>query len=113
MMHIVSTQHDDVTVISIQGKLDATTAQEATAYFYKEIEAGHVKLVIDFSAVTYISSAGIRAISAALQEARSAGGDVRLAGAEGNIQRTLEMVGVTRVMVAFDSTDEAVASYTV
>ena len=111
-MQIVSTQHDDVTVISIQGKLDATTAQETTAVFDKEIGAGHVKLVIDFGAVSYISSAGILAVFAAAQNARSAGGDVRLAGVEGHIKRTLETAGFTRVMVAFDSTDEAVASYT-
>ena len=60
---------------------------------------------------TYLSSAGIRAVLAAAQEARSAGGDVRLAGAEGNIQRTLEMVGFFRIMKAFDSNDGAVASY--
>ena len=100
-----------MTVISVQGKLDATTAQEATAFFDKEIEAGDVKLVIDLGAVTYISSAGILTVLAAAQNARSAGGDVRLAGAEGNIQRTLEMVGFTRMMAAFDSTDGAVASY--
>ena len=91
-----------MTVISVQGKLDATTAQEATAFFDKEIEAGDVKLVIDLGAVTYISSAGILTVLAAAQNARSA---------EGNIQRTLEMVGFTRMMAAFDSTDGAVASY--
>ena len=110
-MQIFSAQHDHVTVISIQDNFDATTAQEAAAYFTDEIEEGHVNLVIDFGGVTYLSSAGIRAVLAAMQDARKAGGDVRLAGAEGNIKRVIEMTGFSKFMKTFDSTEEAVRSY--
>jgi anti-anti-sigma factor len=111
-MQISSVQRDHVTLIRIQGNLDATTAQEAAARFAKEIEAGHINLVIDFGGVTYLSSAGVRAILAAMQDARTAGGDVRLAGAEGNIKRVIEMAGCSRIMKTFQAADDAVTSYT-
>lgn len=110
-MQIFSVQHDHVTVISIQGSFDATTVGEAEAYFAEKIEEGHINLVIDLGGVTFLSSAGIRALLVAMQNARSAGGDVRLAGAEGNIKRVIGIAGFPRVAKIFDSADEAVASY--
>ena len=56
-MKILSVQRANVTVISIQGNLDAASAEEAAAYLTKEIEAGNVYLVIDLGGVTYLSSA--------------------------------------------------------
>jgi len=108
---ISSVQRDKVTVIRIQDILDAASAEEATAYLTKEIEVGNVYLVIDLGGVTYLSSAGIRVVLGALKDARAAGGDVRLAGAEGNIKRVIEMAGFPRFMKTFDSADEAVASF--
>lgn len=110
-MEISSVQHNQVTVISIQDVFDATTAKEAADYFTNEIAAGHVHLVIELGGVIYLSSAGVRAMLAAMQDARTAGGDVRLAGAEGNIKRVVETAGFSKIMKTFDAVDDAVASY--
>lgn len=112
-MKISSVQRAKVTVVSIQDNLDTASAEEAAAYLTNEIEAGHVYLVIDFGAVTYLSSAGVHVVLATLKDARAAGGDVRLAGARGNIRRVFEMAGFPQFMKSFDTPDEAVTSYDV
>lgn len=110
-MKIASSQHGDVTLVSATDNLDATTFAEAKAYLDAEIEAGHTKLVIDVSDVTFLGSAGLRAILATMRQARSTGGDVRLAGAEGNIKRVVDLAGFAKIMKIFATADEAVASY--
>jgi anti-sigma B factor antagonist len=110
-MKTASVRRDGVTVISFLDNLDATTAAEAAALLEAKIEGGHTNLVFDMGGLTFLSSAGLRVILGAMQKARTAGGDVRLAGAEGNIRRVVEMAGVARIMKAFPSVDQAAASF--
>ena len=110
-MAIASVQQDDVTIVTIMHDLDASTAAETSAYLSAEIDAGHARLVIDLSGVAYLSSAGLRVILVALRSARSSGGDVRLAGAAGDIRRVLDMSGVAKLAKTFPSAEEAAASY--
>jgi anti-anti-sigma factor len=110
-MEIMSVHHPTVTVIRILDNLDATTSQEATDYMHAEIEAGHKHLIVDLSGVIYLSSAGLRTLLATMQKAQSVGGSVCLAGAEGNIKRVLDIVGLTKVVKTFATDQEAIASY--
>jgi anti-anti-sigma factor len=111
MMEIKSMQHNGVIVVSVIENLDATTSAQAKAYLSAEIEEGHTNLVIDTSNVTHLSSAGLRVILATMQKARSAGGDVRLAGAAGKIQQVVDMAGFSKIMKTFPTAEEAVTSY--
>jgi len=110
-METTSVRHDGVTVVIFSDNLDATTSAEAATFVDAEIEGGHTNLVFDMGRVTYLSSAGLRVILNAMQKARIAGGDVRLAGAEGNIRRVVQMAGVTRILKEFSSVDQATASF--
>ena len=110
-MQLSTTEYGNVTVITIDDSLDATTAQQAGDYFAGEIEGGKTNIVVNLGGVTYLSSAGIRAILVAMQQVRTAGGDLRLAGAAGNILNVVEISGLTKIMKTFSSTDESVASY--
>lgn len=110
-MEIESVQHNKVTVVSIREDLDAATSEEATAYLAAEIEAGHSNLVIELGGVAYLSSAGLRVFLSTVREARQWGGDLRLAGATGDVRRVLDMSGFSRFIESFPTAGEAVASY--
>ncbi len=51
-------------------------------------------LVIDLSGVTFLSSAGIRALIAADQDAKAHGGRIVIDGAQGVVLRCLEVTGL-------------------
>jgi anti-sigma B factor antagonist len=110
-MEITSVQRDGVNVVSLAGELGMTASADATAYLTAKIEEGRSNLLIDVSGLTYLSSAGLSAILGAMRDARSAGGDVRLAGAEGDIRRVVDMAGIAQVMKIFGTVDEAIESY--
>ena len=100
----------DVTVARIVGTVDALTAPDLLTTLEAEIEEGSAHLVVDLSGTDYMSSAGLRSLLGAVKTARSAGGDLRLASAQPNVLRVLEMSGFTGILKCFEDVESAVAS---
>jgi anti-sigma B factor antagonist len=61
--------------------------------------------------VLYTSSAGLRALLATVKDARSRGGDLRLAAVNPAVRKVLDLSGFTSILKVYDEVDEAVASY--
>ncbi|HEY4691686.1 MAG TPA: STAS domain-containing protein [Anaerolineae bacterium] len=110
-MNIRANQQGPITIVSIVGSLDALTAPEAATYLSAQIGKGNKHLVVDLGQVEFMSSAGLRAILAALKESRQQGGDLRIAGASANVEKVLKMSGFTSILKTFATSDEAVASF--
>ncbi|HKJ38524.1 MAG TPA: STAS domain-containing protein [Anaerolineales bacterium] len=110
-MEIKDKQVDGVTVLSLDGSIDAITAPEITEFIQAQIAKGNTKLVVDLSGVDYTSSAGLRVLLGAIKETRAQSGDLRLAGIQPDVQKVLTLSGFTNILKTFDSTDAAVASY--
>lgn len=110
-MEVKVEQQGEVVVVAITGNIDAATAPALATAFSGEVGRGHTRLVADFTAVAYTSSAGLRALLGALKEARQHGGDFRLAGVRPAVFRVLELSGFTSILKYFTGVDEAVASF--
>ena len=117
MMEITVTEQKNITIVALQGNLDATTADKVSQRISAELGNGaesdskSADMIIDLSGIEFMSSAGLRAILAATQDARSAGGDLRLADGDKNIKRVLDFSGFTKIMKYYDSVADAVASF--
>lgn len=101
----------DVTVAAIRGSIDSLTAEQLMTAFATTVSAQMPCLVADFRDVVYTSSAGLRALLAALKDARRQGGDFRLAAVQPAVLRVLEMSGFTGILKLYDDVDAAVASF--
>lgn len=110
-MEIKDRQVDDVTVLMLNGSIDAITAPEITEFIQAQIAKGNTKLVADLSGVDYTSSAGLRVLLGAIKDTRAKSGDLRLAGIQPDVQKVLNLSGFTNILKIFDDTDTAVASY--
>lgn len=110
-MNLVTTHHDHVTVLAIAGSVDSLSADTLTAALVEHVRAGHVKLVCDFAAVEYTSSAGLRSLLTALKDSRRLGGDLRMAAVQPSVLRVLSLSGFTSIIKIFDDVPGAVASY--
>lgn len=100
-----------VTVVAIEGSVDSLTADRLTESFEAQISGGNVRLVADFSAVSYTSSAGLRSLLGAVKDARQKGGDLRIAAVQPQVQRVLSLSGFTSIIRVFDSVAVAVDSF--
>jgi anti-sigma B factor antagonist len=110
-MQISIAQHDSVTVVAVAGSLDALTADGLTAALQEELRAGHTRLVAALADLEYTSSAGLRVLLGTVKDARRAGGDLRLAGAQERVRRVLDLSGFTSILKCYPDVPSAVASF--
>lgn len=111
-MEIAITPHpDDVLVLSITGSVDSLNADQLTNAFASPIGEGRQRLVADFAQVNYTSSAGLRSLLITVKECRRAGGDLRLAALQPQVERVLSIAGFTSIMKVYTDVPSAVASF--
>lgn len=83
----------ELTVLALDGFLDAHTAPQFEAAIQKEIEAGNIRLVVDASRLTYISSAGLGVFMGFIEEIREKGGDIKICGLTPKVAQVFEILG--------------------
>jgi len=71
------------------------------------IEGGDRYIVVDLSSVEYISSAGLRALLAALKRQKSLGGTLVLCSLHPYVKEVFEMTGFSRIFTTCSSKEEA------
>ncbi|MEU6769805.1 STAS domain-containing protein [Streptomyces sp. NPDC046759] len=109
-LEVVSTATDGVTVVTVAGEIDHTS----TGPLIQALDLGALgarpHAVVDMRHVTFMDSSGINVLLAARLDLASAGGWLRLAGAQDSVMRTLEIVGVNTVIPCYPSLREALAA---
>lgn len=110
-MNIDIKHEHSVTIVAVNGSIDALTAPDLAHAIVDEIAKGHVDLVIDLTAVDFMSSAGLRTLLGALKESRGQGGDLRIASTNPGIDKVLKMSGFNSIARVFTSNADAVVSF--
>jgi anti-sigma B factor antagonist len=113
MMNIDITVSDvqNALVFDVSGRVDSVTAIKLGEALQRATKRGQHKLVIVLNDVDYISSAGLREIMSALQDARGGGGDLRLAAPSKKVAEVLEMTGLDSRIGVYATRDAAVQSF--
>jgi anti-anti-sigma factor len=90
------------------GEITLEITQDLRRALWDEAEADHVRgLVLDLSQVSFIDSSGIALLVALDRNLEAAGKKLVLVGLPERIRRTLELVGVMRVLTVADDQDQA------
>ena len=82
-----------LSVLALEGYLDAHTAPEFEKAVQAEFEAGRVRLVVECSRLTYISSAGLGVFMSFIEEIRDAGGDIKICGLVPKVFQVFDILG--------------------
>jgi anti-sigma B factor antagonist len=82
-----------LSVLALAGYLDAHTAPEFEKAVESEFEAGRVKLLVECSRLTYISSAGLGVFMSFIEEIRSAGGDIKICALDPKVFQVFDILG--------------------
>ncbi len=101
----------DVISIILKGRIDASVAPDIEQKLLSLISEGSHKLVTDLSDVWFISSAGLRALLAALKEAKRERGDLRLTVIQGQVQEVLDLTGLSTIFKIYTSVEDAAQSF--
>lgn len=89
-------KNDTQTTLIISGRLDTTTAPDLDKAVNEDIE-GTTDLVLDFNAVEYVSSAGLRVLLGAQKKMQKIG-SMKLTGVCEEVMEVFEMTGFSDIL---------------
>lgn len=98
---------DGVRVLALAGEIDLSTCRVLERALEEVVEEQPSKLVLDLSAVTFMSSAGIRSILHA-HDTVSANGQFALVADGPATTRPLELMGIDQTVAVYPTLDDAV-----
>ena len=107
-MEINEDKRGDVVILSLSGRLDATTAKTFQERILSVIDSGAQRLVVDFSQLEYVSSSGLRVFLLAAKRLQPTDGKFALCGLQDHIRQVFDLAGFSSIISIYGSRAEAV-----
>ncbi len=110
-MDITTQTRNDVTVVAIAGNLDSNTSPQAQQAIDGVLAGGGKRIVVDFTALDYISSAGLRVLLGAAKRLSGAGGALHLFGLNATVREVFDISGFSTILPVFATEAEALKGF--
>lgn len=112
-MSIIKKECRGCVVIRLCGRVTVAEADKMAAVVSETLRHGVYNIVFSFEQAEYVASAIIRHLFHAHKECAKVGrrGHICLACVSGHPYKTLEMIGLLEVTIAFDSEEKAIESF--
>ena len=101
----------DESVVYLKGFLDAHTASVLENTFSNLIDKSKYKIVVNFSDLSYISSAGLGVFMAFIEKVRENGGDIKLAEMSDKVFNIFDLLGFPLLYEIFKTEEEAIKKF--
>jgi anti-sigma B factor antagonist len=75
------------------------------------VQANHKRVILDFSGVIQIDSAGVGQVVKSFTKVKNAGGNLRLAGVKGMLEGVFKMTQVHKVIEIFPNAEAAAQGF--
>lgn len=102
---------DDISIIALEGFVDAHTAPNFEQTIQSEIDAGHIRIIVDCSKLSYISSAGLGVFMSFVEEVRELGGDIKISGLAPKVRSTFDILGFNDLYDIVDDVQTAARKF--
>ena len=108
-MHLEQESRDDILILRPSGRLDSSSSPELERLLGEQLDAGCQRLVLDFSGLDYISSAGLRVVLLAGKKLRASKGRMVLVSLQDMVREVFDMSGFLALFAVADTLDEGLA----
>jgi len=109
---IVDTLQDkQITKISVEGFLDAHTVPEMEKVIHNLLKDGKYRLIVDFSALSYISSAGLGVFMSVIGDVKNNHGNIILIKMPPKIYKVFDLLGFTEIFSIVDDEETAINAF--
>ncbi len=98
-------------ILALEGYLDAHTAPQFEKAVEDEFEAGRIRIIVDCSKLSYISSAGLGVFMSFVDEIREVGGDIKICGLTPKVFQVFEILGFPALFDIVDDIPAAMKKY--
>ncbi|MBG6164826.1 anti-anti-sigma factor [Labrenzia sp. EL_195] len=101
---------ENTCIASIEGRIDSSNATKLTEYLTQVIAERGPTMILDLKDLSYLTSAGFRAMLITTDEAEEKGGALTLCNVSPDMKELFEMGGMIDVFVIHENIDAAVSS---
>src|ERR1700733_1302011 len=81
----------DILILRMRGRLDAISSPAAERKVFESINMGQTKLILDFSGISYLSSAGMRMLLSTTKKLKTLSGKLIVCCITSNVIDVLKM----------------------
>lgn len=111
MSQIVELLPNDVMVLKLKGRLDATNATDLKDKVKDCLKKGHIRIVVDLAEIEFVDSSGLGSLVACLRTVNKAGGDIKIAAVQDRVRAVFELIRLHHVFDIFEDSDAASRSF--
>jgi anti-sigma B factor antagonist len=104
-------EKNGVSIIDLDGYLDAHTAPTLESAFTSLIQQMNYKIVVNFRSLSYISSAGLGVFMAFIEKIRENKGDIKLTNMSPKVYNIFDLLGFPLLYEFFDEEAEAINKF--
>ena len=97
----------NITKIVVEGFLDAHTVPEMEKVIQELLQQKKYRIVVDFSALSYISSAGLGVFMSVIGDVKNNNGDIVLMKMPPKIYKVFDLLGFTEIFSIVDDEESA------
>lgn len=109
-MNTTITIKENMTIIKPEGRLDAITSEKFQTESTEQVQNG-INIILDFSELEYMSSAGLRSILFIGKKVASMDSNFAVTGMAGAVAEVFQLSGFEGMIKAFQSVEEAQATF--
>jgi anti-sigma B factor antagonist len=110
-MRMAEARKGAILVLAPQGRLDAGTTGEFEERLRATIDGGETRILLDFSRLTAISSAGLRSLIVAAKRLEGGKGELAICGLTQNVASIFRRSGFDVIIKTYPDEGAALASY--
>ncbi len=109
-MEMKSTKEGEVLVFEPEGRIDGTNARDVESAFLDKVRGGETAILIDFSEVEFISSAGLRVLLMVAKEVKARSGRIELCSMRDYLKEVFEVSGFNAIFQIHAARSEGIES---
>ena len=109
-MELSGERSGDVLVLTPEGRIDGSNSADFESAVMQKIDEGSDSILLDFGGISYISSAGLRAVLILAKKLNQAKGKFALCSMQPSVQSVFEVSGFVQIINVHPGRGEALTA---
>ena len=111
MVDIKKLEHGDIDILVVVGEVDASSSIQLDSAINAEVSGGTKKLLIDCTALDYISSAGLGVFMSYIEEVKIQGASMAICGLNEKVQNVFQILGLDQLLNIYPDREKGIESF--
>ncbi|HDP98121.1 MAG TPA: anti-sigma factor antagonist [bacterium] len=108
---VTKREQGNINILNIKGYLDAHTAPQLEEEIQKLVDDGKYHILVNFSELAYISSAGLGVFMGFIENIRNNNGDIKLSNMNPKIYRVFDLLGFPELYDIVENEQDAIDKF--